>query len=199
MPKVVDHEDRRMEIARATWMVLQDVGVERLRLRDIAAEVGYTTGVFAHYFPDKDSVLRFAFNLAYQHANDRILRANGSVSSALTQLRNALVALIPDKNYPETVAFVSICFGIRSSEDKLLASEYKTKRNEYRSLLESYLAQAINDGEINVDTPQEDVLDLILAVLDGVCVAALLNPRAYSKSRSARIVDTAIDRLFHNE
>ncbi len=195
MPKLVDHDARRTEIAQATWAAVQDVGIERLRLRDIADEVGFTTGVFAHYFRDKDSVLRYAFNLAYQHANDRILQSNEAVSSGLTRLRNALVALIPDKKRPESVAFVSMCFGIRNNSDPLLATDYKKKRNEYRRLLKSYLHDAINDGEILVDKSSDDVLDLVFAVLDGVCIAALLNPEGYSKARGTRIVETMIERL----
>lgn len=195
MPKLVDHDARRMEIAQATWAAVQNVGIERLRLRDIAGEVGFTTGVFAHYFPDKDSVVRFAFNLAYQHASDQIRHSNETVSSALERLRNALVALVPDKNQPESVAFVSMCFGIRNSKDPLLTSAYKKKRNEYQRLLKSYIRDAANDGEILNDKSPDDILDLVLAVLDGVCVAALLNPQGYSKVRCTRIVETMIERL----
>ena len=195
MPKLVDHDARRMEIAQATWATVRDVGIERLRLRDIAEEVGFTTGVFAHYFRDKDSVIRFAFNLAYEHAHDRILQSNEAISSALERLRNALVALIPDKKQPESVAFVSMCFGIRSSNDPLLASAYKKIRNEYRRLLKSYIHDASYADEILIGKSPDNVLDLVLAVLDGVCVAALLNPEGYPKARGVRIVDTMIERL----
>ena len=195
MPKLVDHDARRMEIAQATWTAVQNIGVERLRLRDIAGEVGFTTGVFAHYFRDKDSVLRFSFNLAYQHAAAQIRHTNETVSSGLEQLKNALVALVPDKKHPASVAFVSMCFGIRNSKDPLLKLEYKKKRNEYRRLLKSYIRDASNDGEILDNKSPDDILDLVLAVLDGVCVAALLNPEGYSKARCTRVVGTMIERL----
>ena len=195
MPKLVDHDARRTEIAQATWAAVRDVGIERLRLRDIAEEVGFTTGVFAHYFRDKDSVLRFAFNLAYQHAYEQILNSNEAVSSGLGRMRNALVALIPDKKRPESVAFVSMCFGIRHISDPLLAADYKKNRNEYGRLLKSYIHDASNDGEILIDKSSDNVLDLVFAVLDGVCIAALLNPEGYPKARCARILDTMIERL----
>ena len=195
MPKLVDHDARRTEIAQATWAVVRDVGIERLRLRDIADEVGFTTGVFAHYFRDKDSVLRFAFNLAYQHTYERILNSNETVSSGLQCLRNALVALIPNRKRPESVAFVAMCFGIRHSSDPLLAADYKKNRNEYARLLKSYVDDATSEGEILFDESSNNVLDLIFAVLDGVCIAALLNPEGYSNTRATRIVDTMIEQL----
>lgn len=195
MPKLVDHDARRAEIARATWTAVRDVGIERLRLRDIADEVGFTTGVFAHYFRDKGSVLRYAFNLAYQHAHEQILQSNESVDSGLMRLRNALVALIPDPKQPESVAFVSMCFGIRNISDPLLTADYRKKRNAYGRLLRSCIRDAISEGEILVDTAPNEIIDLVFAVLDGVCIAALLNPDGYSKKRGSRIVDTMIERL----
>lgn len=195
MPKLVDHDTRRTEIAKATWAALQDVGIERLRLRDIADEVGFSTGVFAHYFRDKDSVLRYAFDLAYQRANDRILESNETVSSGLSRLTNALVALVPDKKRPETVAFVSMCFGIRGISDPLLTANYKKKRKEYCRMLKSYLQDAIDDGEVLLDQSSDDILDLVFATLDGVCIATLLNPDGYSKARATHTLETMIKRL----
>ena len=195
MPKLVDHDARRMEIAEATWAALQEIGIERLRLRDIADEVGFTTGVFAHYFRDKDSVLRYAFDLAYQRGAERITEANRNTSSSLRQLRNALVAIVPDKKHPETLAFVSMCFGIRGINDPLLAADYKKKRKEYARSLKSHLSKAIAEGEIVAEQSVSDILDLLFATLDGVCIAALLNPTGFSKSRATRILDTMIERL----
>jgi len=195
LPKLVDHNARRAEIAQATWAAVGDVGIERLRLRDIAAEVNFTTGVFAHYFPDKNSVLRYAFNLAYERAHERILRVNKTITSPLQRLNNALVALIPDKKRPDSLAFVSICFGIRNRNDPLLVSAYKQTRNEYRRLLKSYLEDAFQAGEIEPGESPDKIMELILAVLDGVCIAALLNPSGYSKNRGARVVGTMLERL----
>lgn len=199
MPKLVDHDARRTEIAEATWAALRDIGIERLRLRDIAEEVGFSTGVFAHYFRDKGSVLRYAFDLAYQRASDRILQSNEKVPSGLTRLRNGLVAIVPDKKRPETVAFVSMCFGIRSISDPLLVADYKKKRKEYARLLKSYLRDAVADGEIVAGQSSDDILDLVFATLDGVCIAALLNPDGFPKTRATRILETMIDRLSNVE
>ncbi len=96
MPKLVDHNARREEIARATWTVIQKYGVDGVRLRDIADQVDFTTGVFSHYFRDKGSLLRYAFNLSFERINENIASSNKSVSSGLKRFRDALVALVPD-------------------------------------------------------------------------------------------------------
>ena len=195
MPKVVNHDERRVEIAHATWAAVQSVGVENLTLRDITLEAGFTTGVLTHYFRDKDSVLRFAFTIAYGKTFERILTANKSVDSDLLCIRNAMVELLPDPKKPESVAFVSMCFGIRNSTDPLLAEEYNANKNEYRDLLNTYIKNAIANEEIPPFRKTGEILDLIVSVVDGVCIQSLLNPDVHTKKRCIRTIESLIERL----
>lgn len=58
-PRSVDSEARRIEIADAACKVILQKGVEGLRLKEIAAEIGFTTGVIQHYFRNKEALLLF--------------------------------------------------------------------------------------------------------------------------------------------
>ena len=199
MPKLVDHNARREEIARATWTVIQKYGIDGVRLRDIADQVGFTTGVFSHYFRDKSSLLRYAFNLSFERINENLASSNKSVSSGLKQFRDALVALVPDNRNPASVAFISMCFGIRNLNDPLLMADYKKKRKQYSQLLKSYLSDAAAQHEIRIGQITGDALDLSFAVLDGVCIAALQNPSSYPRKRAIKIIDTMIDDLIYRD
>lgn len=195
MPKVVDHDERRIEIARATFVAVQTHGVENLTLRDIASEAGFTTGVFANYFKDKNSVLKFAFSIAYQSTYERIINANKSVEGDLARIKNAVVEMLPDPKKPESVAFVAMCFGIRKSKNSLLADQYNANKDEYRDLLKTYVTSAIKKEEMPAFRKTDEIIDLILSVEDGVCIEALLNPETYTKKRCIRIIDSMIERL----
>ena len=50
MPKVVDHDERREDVAEAAWRVIGRDGLEGATLREISREAGFTTGVIQHYF-----------------------------------------------------------------------------------------------------------------------------------------------------
>jgi TetR/AcrR family transcriptional repressor of bet genes len=63
MPKQVDHEERRREIATAVLRLVSTRGVEAASLRTVAAEAGVSMGAVQHYFTTKDEMLHFA--LAY--------------------------------------------------------------------------------------------------------------------------------------
>ena len=63
MPKQVDREERRRDIAAAVLRIVTTRGVEAASLRTVAAEAGVSMGAVQHYFTTKDEMLRFA--LAY--------------------------------------------------------------------------------------------------------------------------------------
>ena len=58
MPKDVDHDERREELLEAVWR--RDRARRASRARRCAAwpqETGWSTGVLAHYFADKDDII----------------------------------------------------------------------------------------------------------------------------------------------
>ncbi|MBA3508847.1 MAG: TetR/AcrR family transcriptional regulator, partial [Thermoleophilaceae bacterium] len=75
MPKVVDHEQRRTEVAAAARAAIADRGLDGATVRDIAAAAGVSTGVLAYYFRDKDELLLQALRDSYEAAAGRMLRA----------------------------------------------------------------------------------------------------------------------------
>ena len=64
MPRHVDHELRRNELAEVTARLIVRGGVEAANVRAIAQEAGYSTKVVSHYFPEKRALML----LTYQHA-----------------------------------------------------------------------------------------------------------------------------------
>ena len=72
MPKIVDHDQRREEIVAATWRVIDRHGLDEATTRRIAEEAGYSNGVLAHYFRDKDDILVQALQLAHAHVRARV-------------------------------------------------------------------------------------------------------------------------------
>jgi len=177
---------------------VQSVGIDNLTLRDITLEANCTTGVLSHYFRHKNSVLRFSFTIACRKVFERLRTANKFVDSDLICLHNAMIEVLPDPKKSESIAFVSMCFGIRNSNDLLLVGEYGANRGEYRDILKKYVADSIKEGEIPGVKKIEDMLDLILSVVDGVCIASVLNPDDHTKKRCTRIIESMIERLKYS-
>src|SRR5688572_4924818 len=75
MPKVVDHEARRRELAAAVWRVICKRGPDAVTIRDVAKEAGWSSGALRHYLPSREDLLVFAFRLAGERASERIREA----------------------------------------------------------------------------------------------------------------------------
>ena len=52
MPKIVDHEQRRREVALAAARIIIDSGRSALTVRNVAQATGWSTTVVSHYFDD---------------------------------------------------------------------------------------------------------------------------------------------------
>lgn len=73
MPKIVNHEERREQIAEAMWRVILEKGMEGATVRNIAGEAGLSTGALRHYFKDQDELLVYAMRLVNERVEKRAL------------------------------------------------------------------------------------------------------------------------------
>ena len=73
MPRVVDHDERRREIAAATWRAIDELGVDGTTMRAIAERAGCTIGRLNHYFDSREDMLVAALRYAHMRAGVRML------------------------------------------------------------------------------------------------------------------------------
>ncbi|MFI1465055.1 TetR/AcrR family transcriptional regulator [Nocardia carnea] len=80
---LIDHEQRRAELAVATWKVIQQKGVAAVSLRTVAAEAGLSTGSLRHVFPTKSDLLAFSMELVHRRFSARAEKHNTEQSPDL--------------------------------------------------------------------------------------------------------------------
>src|SRR6201996_9364250 len=97
VPRVVDHEARRVAIAEAIFEVIGSRGLGAVSLRDVAAQAGVSMGAVQHYFDSKEQMLLFALG----HMRDRALARMSSELTAIVEpsaretVRAAVRAMLP--------------------------------------------------------------------------------------------------------
>src|SRR5438128_792309 len=92
MPKIVDHAQRRDEIALVACRVVAQHGFDGASMVRIAHEAGYTTGMLAHYFDTKQDIIIAALRLILRRIEERLTQpaargggATGTAGAPLAQ------------------------------------------------------------------------------------------------------------------
>lgn len=70
MPRVVDHEQRRREIAYGVLVVVAQGGIAAVSLRSVAKAAGVSMGRVQHYFASKDELVQHACRVVAQVAGE---------------------------------------------------------------------------------------------------------------------------------
>lgn len=71
MPKLIDHQERKQEIAQAIWTIVQREGIRAVSVRTVAAEAGISTGSLRHVFPSLDEMMLYTVD----YVGKRFIRA----------------------------------------------------------------------------------------------------------------------------
>jgi AcrR family transcriptional regulator len=187
MPRVVNHDERREEIAEAAWKVIERESLARADLRKIAREVGYTTGVITHYFRDKRELMSFAFGLLVDRSMARMSRA-----SAEAGLMEALAQVLPLDKERRRETTVWLAMVSASLTDPELAEELRLRYRQAREAMLPVFGIALEEG---LGEDPEDVGDELLAVVDGITIDALSDPERYPPDRQLALLRRALVRL----
>lgn len=85
MPKVVDHEQRRLDLAAAAWRVAAREGGQAISIRSVATEAGWSTGALRHYFPARGHLVAFTMR-HYAHAITQRIKERVATAQAAETL-----------------------------------------------------------------------------------------------------------------
>jgi AcrR family transcriptional regulator len=118
VPKVVDHDQRRAELARAVWAVIGRHGIEGATVRRVAEQAGLSMGGLRHYFDNQQGLLRFAALAVGSNVSARVdanLRSDGD---AADRARLLLEAMLPMDDERRVEADVWLACLARSRVDE---------------------------------------------------------------------------------
>ncbi|MCX6499289.1 MAG: TetR/AcrR family transcriptional regulator [Arthrobacter sp.] len=176
MPKIVDHDERRLELVDATWRIIARLGMEGATMREIALEAGFANGALKPYFATKDTLLAFAFSHVFNRTNGRVAEVTAG-KSGLPALRAFCLEVLPLDEERINEARIVIPFWQKAINDDEKAAIHLSSMDQWRSMILGYLAQARERGDIAASVPDETIADQLLNMLLGAQIAAALAPR----------------------
>lgn len=188
MPKRVDHQQRRRELADAVWRVVAREGLDGTSLQLVADQAGWSIGSLRHYFASKADLLVFALRHAADRIEERIgrLPASGTV---LGQLRAVLAELLPLDTARREEALVWLAFIARATTDPNLAPEAEDVWRQLHDPLVARITEAIRSGELPAQLDAEREATRLQALIDGLVVHMVQAPRHVPPELALAVVD----------
>lgn len=123
MPRLIDHEQRRVQVIEAAWRVLIHGGVQAVSVRNVATEAGLATASLRRAFPSQASLLAGCLELMGQRVEARI-RALPQQSDLEAQARAILWEVLPLDEERRVEMEVYLSLGVAALSDPELTNAY---------------------------------------------------------------------------
>jgi AcrR family transcriptional regulator len=185
VPKLVDHDARRKELAAALWRVVTRDGIEAASVRRVAAEAGWSTGSLRHYFDSQADLLAFAMELVIERAGARIEAVSRSGLPREIAER-ALHEVIPLDAERRAEMQVWLAFTAQS----LVRPDLRALRDRAHVGIRT-LCEAV--AEL-LGAPA-DSAQRLHALVDGLALHAILDPATTTPERQAELLAAELDTL----
>lgn len=183
MPKIVDPEARRLEIAEAVFRVIQRDGLAQASLRSVADDAGLAIGSVRHYFRGHDELIVFAMRALGDRVEARLLRHLPELLDPETprsrrqELTEALLGeLLPLTEQTRAETDVWLAFSAAAKYRPDLAEEAARAHAGIRALVRRVLEGARGAGGLLDDLDLDVETERLAALLDGLAMASGRTP-----------------------
>jgi TetR/AcrR family transcriptional regulator, transcriptional repressor of bet genes len=170
MPKIVDHEQRREQIALVACRVVAQHGFDQATIVRIAREAGYTTGMVAHYFDTKQDIIVAALRLILRRIEQRLSPGDGAADPQLLTLFSE--ALPVDQTRYTECAFYLAFWG-QMPADKRLKRINAWVHREYLRLFERCLARGWPEWSDWPQAIRDGVLRSVVTFINGITASTV--------------------------
>jgi len=168
MPKIVDHELYKEEILKKSFQVFANQGYSNLSTRQLAKELGCTTGTLYHYFESKEEI----FSQMIQSLLEKdITTGVQAVSDGKNFIqRYKLLSQFVDDNFTYFSQLLFIIFDCfrQGSDFKKEKQVIRKSIASYRDTITKELALPININFVGT---------IVLGLLIGLIIQKIVDPK----------------------
>jgi TetR/AcrR family transcriptional repressor of bet genes len=173
MPKIVDHAQRRDEIAHVACQVVANYGFEQATVARIARAAGYTTGMVAHYYESKQAIILAALRLILFRIEERLTREREDGEADLLEVLSEALAI--DAQRFTECAFWMAFWGQVSADKKLKRLNVWVHR-EYMRLYARCFTEHWQEWSAWPRPLREHVLRSVVTFINGLTASAVTSP-----------------------
>jgi AcrR family transcriptional regulator len=194
MPKLVDPDQRRSELAQAVWTVIRRDGLQRASVRNVAREAGLSMGSLRHYFASQSELLCFAMRLVGDRARARVaaLEPAADPRRHAEQLLAELVPLDDERRAESEIWLAFTSHALVDPAQRAIHQRIHDQLNGACATAITILADAGLTAE-GLDVALE--ASRLHALLDGLALHAVMRPERVSPSLITAVIARHLDTL----
>lgn len=173
MPKIVDKELKRIEIARKTMPLLAKYGFENTPIRKITAEVGIGKGTFYDYFTSKVDILNEIIRLVFTDWTELVISKIGNTDDPLKKL----FILLKDGSTLDTtfqqnmIIYVDLWrWSVSYKGSDEFIPKFRTYLTNGKNSVIDIIKDAQNKGLIKMELDSAAIASALIAFIDGMCM-----------------------------
>lgn len=192
MPKRVDPEVRREQVADAVIDEIAAHGLRSVTLPRIAARTGLAIGSIRHYFGDTISeVMRFTFGVLIQRATRRAETMSEEAVDRITDVI-AFAAPTSEQERRENIALVE--YRVMGRTDPDLAADIAATSLAGMEVIRSLLRDALADRVIDEESLHREAL-LLFTLVEGFSFSSALFSAPLRETDVRAVVTATMHRL----
>ncbi len=193
--KPLDRNQKREEIARATGKVIVERGLARLKLSDIADQLGVTTGTLQHYFDTKDDLLRHTKDL-FVDQRVRMAIDSASATEGLARLQAMSEALMPlDDEGRDMWKIVLANLGNTIGQTTYMAQQVR-RYKVVQDLFADEIARLQDDGYIRQECDAPAEAFALVSFVEGLAIQIVFSPASGFQYQLPSMVERYIGKVL---
>ncbi|OEC00622.1 hypothetical protein GY31_17505 [Lysinibacillus sphaericus] len=190
MPKIVNHQERKASIAKATWNVIARDGLRGATVRSIAKEANLSLGAVRYYFNTHEELIVFAMELVEQQVNERIAQHLQKPLPIKQIIVAALLELVPisEQHIIEMQVWLEfVSYKVRSGEPT---------EEHILSGIEKIFAYLQHENLLQDGLVVHDEIVHLHAFIDGLALHVLMGLVPMDKVRLQYLIEKEIDKVL---
>jgi TetR/AcrR family transcriptional repressor of bet genes len=177
MPKLVDKEQKRTEIARKTMPLLAKYGFENTPIRKITAEVGIGKGTFYDYFTSKEDILNEIIRIVFTDWTKLVISKIVNIDDPLQKLFILLKdGSTLDATFEQNmIIYVDLWrWSVSYKESDDFIPKFRSYLANGKNAVIDIIKDAQNKGLIKMDLDEAAFASALIAFIDGMCMHSIV-------------------------
>lgn len=193
MPKIVDHDARRRQLAQVVWRLIACEGFDAVSVRAVAREAGLSHGAVQYYFANHKELLTFAMDVIVD-ASARRLDAidHADAAEALLATLEALAPLDSDATIATRLWVEMFTRSLTDPDFQRVNLDFNRLLADTITRLLTRLAEQCGFGGAGAVASETARLH---ALFDGACVHAVTDPQRMPPARLRELLRLHVTEL----